>query len=210
MVASNHGLKVQRVRASLDHDLFYPDMGVSRTGPVRIAAMIRANTPRRAPHRTARVMARLAALHGDKVVLTSFGSQSDDLQRRSLELSDRIDHRGVLDRGQVADVLRASDLFLDLSDYQAFGRTALEGMACGCVPVLPLFGGASEYAKDRWNGFVVDTRSDEAVLTAVSDFLTCSPFVRNDLRHNALSTALTYSVAQSAYSEADLFARALH
>ena len=209
MVASNHGLKVQKVRASLDHDLYYPDMGISRSGPVRIAAMIRASTPRRAPHRTARIMARLAEVHGDRVVLTSFGSQPDELQRRGLELSHRIDHRGVLDRGQVADVLRASDLFLDLSDYQAFGRTALEGMACSCVPVLPLFGGASEYAKDRWNGFVVDTRSDEAIMAAVADFLTCSPESRNDLRHNALSTALTYSVAQSAYSEAVLFARAL-
>jgi len=209
MVASNHALKVNRVRASLDHELYRPDLGTVRSGPVRISAMIRTNTPRRAPNRTARILAQLAENYGERVVLTSFGSQSDDLRRRGLELSDRIDHRGVLDRGQVADVLRASDLFLDLSDYQAFGRAALEGMACGCVPVLPVFGGASEYAKDRWNGFVVDTRSDEAILAAVSDFLLCGPDARNDLRHNALSTALTYSIAQSAYSEADLFARAL-
>lgn len=209
MLASNHGLEVRRVTASLDHELYRPDFGTFRSGTVRVSAMIRTNTPRRAPHRTARIMAQLAEMHGDQIVLTSFGSQPEDLQRWGLVLSDRIDHRGVLDRSQVAEVLRTSDLFLDLSDYQAFGRAALEGMACGCVPVLPLFGGTGEFAKDRWNALVVDTRSDEAILAAVSEFLSCSSQTRMDLRRNAISTAITYSVAQAAWSEADLFARYL-
>jgi len=209
MVTSNHGLPVHRVRASVDLDLYHPDLGHDRSGPLRISAMIRPSTPRRAPLRTARILARLAHVHGDDVTLTSFGCELEELDRRGFSLSTRIDHRGVLRRVEVADLLRTSDLFLDLSDFQAFGRTALEGMACGCVPVLPLFGGAAEFARDGDNAFRVDTRSDEAILAAVAAFVSSDRQSRAGMRRRAITTAMSYSIAQSVHSEADLFARAL-
>ena len=52
---------------------------------------------------------------------------------------------GTLKRQEVADLLGRCDVFIDLSDYQAFGRTALEAMACGCTSVVPMHGGAEEY-----------------------------------------------------------------
>lgn len=209
MVTSNHGLPVHRVRASVDLDLYHPDLSLDREGPVRVCAMIRPNTPRRAPHRTARILARLGQIHGRGVTLTSFGCEPEELDRRGFSLSDRIDHCGLLARSQVADLLRASDLFLDLSDFQAFGRTALEGMACGCIPVLPLFGGAAEYVRHGQNGFQVDTRSDEAILAVVAAFLSSAPEARTAMRREAIATGLSYSIARSVHSEADLFARAL-
>ena len=209
MVTSNHGLPVHRVRASVDLDLYHPDLSRDRSGPVRISAMIRPNTPRRAPLRTARILERLAQVHGDDVTLISFGCQPEELDRRGISLSSRIDHRGVLRRAEVADLLRSADLFLDLSDFQAFGRTALEGMACGCVPVVPLFGGAGEFARNGDNAFVVDTRSDEAILAAVAVFASSDRQSRADMSRQAITTAMSYSIAQSVHSEADLFARAL-
>ncbi|HET6941601.1 MAG TPA: glycosyltransferase, partial [Sphingomicrobium sp.] len=112
---------------------------------------------------------------------------------------------GVLDRSQVASTLRHSDLFLDLSDYQAFGRTGLEGMASGCIPVLPVFGGTSEYAEHGINSFVVDTRSDEEILSAIGQYVTGRPQKRAEMRDSAIKTALDYSIARAAYSELELF-----
>lgn len=140
MVGRNHGRAVARVRASIDHDLYHP--GPPRpAGAPTASAMIRPKTLRRAPRRTARILEMLADAHGGRLTLIAFGSSRDELEAAGIRLSERIELRGQLRRDEVAAVLRASDLFLDVSDYQAFGRTGLEAMACGCVPLLPLFGG---------------------------------------------------------------------
>ena len=51
--------------------------------------------------------------------------------------------------------MRRCDVFIDASAYQAFGRSGLEAMACGAVPVLPALGGVHEYALDDENAMVL-------------------------------------------------------
>ena len=142
---------------------------------------------------------------GSKVEVTYFGCDDEDLRNVGLRPSPSLTSLGVLDRNQVANTLRYSDLFLDLSDFQAFGRTGLEGMACGCVPVLPIFGGTGEYAVHGSNSYVVDTRSDEEILGAVDQFVTGRADRRAEMRDAAIQTALNYSIAKAAYSEYALF-----
>ena len=204
MVVRNHGRPVARVRASIDHDLYHP--GPPRpAGPLTISAMIRPKTLRRAPRRSARILEMLADAHGERLTLMSFGSPRDELAAAGIRLSDRIEQRGELRRGEVAAVLRASDLFLDLSDYQAFGRTGLEAMACGCVPLLPLFGGADEYVRHWANGFLVDTRSDDEIMAVVGAFLDLGDGPRARMRNAAIETALDYTIDKAAFSELTLF-----
>jgi glycosyltransferase involved in cell wall biosynthesis len=204
MVEANHNVAVRRVQASIDHDAYYP---VDRRlgDPFRVTAMVRPKTPRRAPKRTIRVLEHIAFNMGPRVKVSFFGCDAEDLAKIGLRPSEALESLGVLDRAQVANVLRRSDLFLDLSDYQAFGRTGLEGMACGCVPVLPAFGGSGEYAVHGINSYVVDTRSDDTIIGAVDDFVNGRPERRADMRDAAILTALDYSVAKAAYSEYELF-----
>ena len=42
------------------------------------------------------------------------------------------------------------------------GLTALEAMACGCSVIVPQYGGAIEFVRDRENGLVVPTISLES------------------------------------------------
>jgi hypothetical protein len=204
IVEANHNVGVQRVKASIDHDVYYPlDRALGE--PLRITAMVRPKTPRRAPKRTIRILEQLASTYGHRVEITFFGCDGKDLADVGLRPSPRLNSLGVLDRSQVASTLRNADLFLDLSDYQAFGRTGLEGMASGCIPVLPVFGGTSEYAEHGINSFVVDTRSDEEILSAVDQFVTGRPQKRAEMRDAAIKTALNYSIAKAAYSELELF-----
>lgn len=204
IVRENHGRPVVKVSPSLDHQTYHPDLRERGEG-ITISAMIRPRTPRRAPRRTARVLERLAATLPPEHKLLAFGCEPSELDREGLRLSSRIQHAGVLSRRQMAAVLRDSDLFLDLSDYQAFGRTGLEGMACGCIPVLPVFGGAAEYARHQENAYLIDTRGDEACLEAVDSFLDNGPDSRARMRSAALATALNYSVERTALSEYEAF-----
>lgn len=204
VVSRNHGRTVARVRASIDHELYHPGPPGS-PGRRTISAMIRPKTLRRAPRRTARVLELLADTHGEQLELIAFGASRDELAKAGIRLSERIDVRGELKRSEVAAVLRVSDLFLDASDYQAFGRTGLEAMACGCVPLLPLFGGAEEYARHWANGFLVDTRSDDEIMAAANAFLDLAAAPRERMRTAAIETALDYTIEKAAFSELRLF-----
>ena len=172
-VREHHGMEVCRVSPSLDHDVFHPDRAHD-TGDetVTVLAMIRPVTPRRAPLRTLRVLRRVA-LSVPEARVVSFGCETQDISdciethKSDLKLDFELENHGVLTRDAVADLMRSADIFVDLSDYQAFGRTGLEAMACGCAVVLPAQGGVYEYAVDGDNACVVDTAVPDAVEDAV-------------------------------------------
>jgi glycosyltransferase involved in cell wall biosynthesis len=203
-VYANHGIRVAKVEPSVDHTVFYPDFS-RRSSRLCIAAMLRLSTARRAPRRTARIMESIAELTGCSVDLKVFGSDADRFAKSGLALDSAILNAGRLKRTEVGALLRTADLFLDLSDYQAFGRGGLEAMASGCVPLVPLLGGSREYAVHGKNAFVVDTRSDLAILEAVKVFLELDEGDRTDMRLSALATAARYTPEAAAVSELEVF-----
>lgn len=87
------------------------------------------------------------------------GGEGGDATLRSAVLE--LHHAGVVGRAGVAEVLRGSDLFLDLSRWQAFGFTALEAMASGAIPVISKRGGAEAFAIDGVNAVVVDISQED-------------------------------------------------
>ena len=207
-VREHHGVEVFRVAPSLDHEVFYPAVRPDGDA-VTLAAMIRPSTPRRAPLRTLRVLSDLA-LRFERLRILLFGCEADaleDLARRSepqLTLDFAFENRGVLTRRDVADLLREADIFLDLSDYQAFGRTGLEAMACGCATVLPARGGVDEYVVDGENAFLVDTSSFTEMTSTIARLITDLP-MRETLRQRSLATAARYSVIRASLSELSVF-----
>src|SRR5207253_1779598 len=48
IVYANHGIRVAKVAPSIDHEIFYPDIS-RKSAPLSITAMVRPQTPRRAP-----------------------------------------------------------------------------------------------------------------------------------------------------------------
>lgn len=203
IVYANHGVRVVKVTPSIDHDVYFPDLK-HRNSRLVIAAMLRPSTPRRAPRRTVRIMEAIAKKHSD-VSMQVFGVTEEELKQAGIELPPNFKNWGVLKRAEVPDLLRHSDLFLDLSDYQAFGRTGLEGMACGCIPVVPVLGGTAEYAAHGRNSFVVDTRSDQEILNAVDTFVGMDPKGRAEMRQAALETAADFTITKAALSELRIF-----
>ncbi len=175
------GVEMHKISPSIDHAVYKPAEAAS-DGPLTVSAMIRPATPRRSPQLTVEVLQELKREFGDKVRIVVFGCGDDDPFWSETAPNADFENRGVLTRQGVADVLRQSALFLDLSTYQAFGRTALEAMACGCVPVVPAKGGAAEYARDGENAFVTDTSDRAAVLAAARRIFERGTVARGDAR----------------------------
>jgi glycosyltransferase involved in cell wall biosynthesis len=92
------------------------------------------------------------------------------------------------------------DVFIDFSDWQAFGRTGLEAMACGCATIVPEAGGTTEYAIDGHNALLVDTSSEDSCYEVLRELITDEGF-RWRLQDKAPHKAAEYSTYRAAMSE---------
>lgn len=205
IVEENHGLQVYKVEPSIDHSIYFPDLSrrLMDQQSLVVAAMLRPSTPRRAPKRTVRTLNRLADRFAGRASFISFGCLLEQYPDHGLNL-DLCSHLGVLRREEVGELFRKVDLFLDLSDFQAFGRTAIEAMSCGCLALVPAHGGVYEYAVDGSNCFVVDVRRDDLIERAVEEFFSLSVSERQQMSLNAISVGYRYSPERAALSEISL------
>ena len=206
VVQRNHGIVVHKVEPSLDHDVYFPRFRSLNTDQsiITISAMIRPNTPWRAAPQTMALLKNLYQKYRDQVRIELFGVGSSDAKFKKLDKDFVFTNHGLCTQREVAEILRSADIFADLSVYQAFGRTALEAMACGCAVVLPELGGAKEYAQHERNCIMVDTTSDESMKTALHRLIE-NPNLRNQLKENGISTTADYSVHKASLSMARLF-----
>lgn len=206
-VRVNHGVEVHKVEPSIDHSV-YRLQARTHTGVLTIAAMIRPQTAHRGAERTMRLLARIHRVYGSKISFHIFGCESDNPLFQHLERNFPFVNHGVLKRPQVTALLGQSDIFVDLSDYQAFGRTALEAMACGCTAMVPVHGGTDEYAIDGVNAIVVDTFDEDECFQRLNGLLS-APGQITTMKHAGMLTAARYSVGGAALSELVLFSNAL-
>ncbi len=223
VVGERHGLFVAKVEASIDGELFAaatdgasaderkPATSASEAPPLHVVAMVRPRTARRQPLATIAVLEGLLQRHPGQVRVSTFGCYADELREllgggaRSQAVCER--HLGLLSRAEVAELLRASDVFLDMSVYQAFGRTALEAMACGATAVVPNVGGTWEFVRQGENALAVDTLSPDGALAALGELASDRALLAR-LREGARETATRYSAIRAALSEYVLFERA--
>jgi Glycosyl transferases group 1 len=204
IVAARHGLPVAKVTPSLDRDLFYPRGREPREASL-VAAMVRPRTPRR---RAGATLAALAALAHAGIETVAFGCDAEAFAelcaRSDIESPARVTHLGLLNRADVAELMRRTDVFIDASAYQAFGRTGLEAMACGAVPVLPAIGGVAEYAQHAHNALILDRDEPAAIVDAVLELLADRDRL-TALRQAGERSAARFSVERAAQSQLELF-----
>jgi GT2 family glycosyltransferase/glycosyltransferase involved in cell wall biosynthesis len=207
-IHDNHGVAVEKVWPSIDHQIYHPGTTPrAGDGPLVITAMIRPRTPRRGAGRTMELLAGIHARYGDRVSIRIFGCEDDSPEFAELPRDFPHENKGILTRPQVAALLREADMFIDMSDYQAFGRTGLEAMACGTIAVVPQAGGGDEYAIDGENALVVDTMDVPASLNRIAALLD-DPAAAAPMQMAALATAAAYSPRRAALSELIVMARA--
>jgi glycosyltransferase involved in cell wall biosynthesis len=204
VIKANHGIEVTKVCPSIDHSVYFPGLNKSDS-QIWLSAMVRPSTPRRAPARTMRILKTIFELYGSKVNINVFGCTDEDIFAHDLPRDFHYVNHGILSRNQVSSVLRKSHLFIELSDYQAFGRTALEAMACGCAALVPSLGGGDEYIQHEVNGYAVDPRDEISVLEKVKQFVESSEAEKQKMINHSIDTSQNFSVRKAALSELLVF-----
>ena len=207
-IQASHTARVHKVSPSIDHTIYHPaPVNRPQGAPLVITAMIRPRTPRRGAGRTMQLLMQMKAHYGPRIEIRIFGADDASPEFQSLNRDFDYENLGILTRPEVAELLQQADMFIDLSDYQAFGRTGLEAMACGTIAVVPKAGGGDEYAIDGENALVVDTMDVEAAFARIRQLLD-DPAPIADMQLAALQTAAGYSPRRAAMSELVVLAQA--
>lgn len=173
IVSQETFLPVTRISPSINRSVF--NMGgrddATTVGARSIAVMVRPETPRRGPKRTAAVVNRLLKEWPGSIVVNVFGTDEEGLTDLGVVPGNRVVTWGRLRPQEVGRLLRANDFFIDLSDYQAFGRSVAEGMACGAVPIGTDVGAIPEIVRDRYNGALVNPFNIEEAFNQICSML---------------------------------------
>lgn len=209
LVKEKHDLDVYKVQPSLDRSIYKPKLNIRKLSKtIFISAMIRPSTPWRSPKRTLQLLKKIKENYDSKVEITIFGCTNAELYA-AWGHDVEIYNYGVLKRHEVATLFQKSNIFIDLSSYQAFGRTGLEAMAVGCCTILPKKGGVTEYAVHEENSFLVDIGEDDKVIKYVSHLIEDSK-LREKITKHALKTANRYSIEGAALSEFEFFQKIMN
>ena len=108
---------------------------------------------------------------------------------------------GHLNQTMVGDLLHAPNFFIDLSNYQGFGRTPAEAMACGCVCLVPALGGASDFMQNGFYSFLKDTYDEADMARASRQMLSLSEAELRAVMLARRETVARYTAGRAAVSE---------
>ena len=139
-----------------------------------------------------RVFARIRRAMPATLLMIGDGPDRTDAEREAHDLGVAPDVRFLGRLDQVADLLRATDLFLLPSQSESFGLAALEAMACGAPVVASRAGGLPEVIEDGSCGILEPVGSVEAMGRRAIDLL-LDPAAHRRMREAAIAKARTYS-----------------
>lgn len=196
------GHATHRIPIGLDHGFFYP-RDVPKADPPMIFAMGRPETPRRGFDTLVKTFEIVHAKRPD----ASFVIFGQKLDTSRLPFPCRCEGK-LKDQERLANIYSAATIHVDASDFQAFGRPALEAMACGTANVLTDVGGVSSYAKDGQNCLLVPPREPEQTADAILRLLADAE-LRQRLIDEGLRTVRQYSMRREARDTLALFHRIL-
>lgn len=148
--------RASRVGGVVDVGLFYPDEGKLRDrSSVVLIAVGRVERPKGydllldAVHRL--------VSEGVCVKLTIVGEGSDQprlsKKAQNLGLGNRVEFTGYMNRDQLAETMRKSDLYVSGSEQEGFSLALLEALASGLPVVVTDVGGVAEVVQDGRTGY---------------------------------------------------------
>ncbi len=180
------GYRSDKIPLGMDLGQFYPRARAPNPRPV-VLAMARPGTPRRGFPTTIAALAAVKHARPD-VEIALFGDRF--LDRWRIPFSFR--NEGLIIRqDRLAEIYSGADVFLDGSEFQGFGRCALEAMACGAACVLTDLGGVLEYARHEDNALLTPPGQAQAMAGAILRLLDDAA-LRQRLTASGLQTAARY------------------
>jgi glycosyltransferase involved in cell wall biosynthesis len=106
-----------------------------------------------------------------KMVLQVVGPGSErknlEKQAKDLGISESVIFTGRVDFASVPEYFNASDIIVNISEYESFGVSVIEAMACEKPVVVTSVGGLKEIVEENVNGFLVPVKDAEATAEAM-------------------------------------------
>ena len=183
---ADDGHDSDKIPLGMDLGQFYPRTVQRNSRPV-VLAMARPGTPRRGFPATIAALAQVQQARPE-VDIVLFGDRF--LDRQAIPFPFR-NERLVIRQERLAELYSEADIFLDGSEFQGFGRCALEAMACGAACVLTDLGGVLEYARHEDNALLTPPGQASAMAAAILRLLD-DPALHQRLVTSGLSTALHF------------------
>ncbi len=170
--------RISVVPCGVDTELFRPDGPVEPGSIVPRLVVVTRLVERKG---VADVIAALPALPGVELVVAGGGEADllrDDPEARrlaalakELDVIDRVELRGRIDREHVAPLIRSADVVVCSPWYEPFGIVPLEAMACGRPVVASAVGGLIDTVVDGVTGLHVPPRRPDKLAQAIGRLL---------------------------------------
>lgn len=196
------GFPTKKILLGMDLKLFYPRHVEKHHAP-SILAMARPRTPRRG-YNTLIAALQMIKKARPEIEVVLFG---DYLDAGCIPFAYR-DAGVITDQNRLAELYTQADVFIDASDFQGFGRTGLEAMACGSACVLTGVGGVAEYALHEQNCLVAPPRQPDAIAAAVFRLLK-EPALRQKLCRGGMETVKRFCHKREARETLAYFTHAI-
>ncbi len=183
IAADGPGLLVREVPPGIDESRWLPGEGRAMGQDILFLANLEV---RKGIRVALDAFARVASeLPDARLLVAGQGSELEHVQDRVRSSPDlaRVVLLGHVERGRVADAMRASDIYCLPSFAEPFGMTALEAMACG-KPVVATRAGGLEHLVPDQGGRKVPPGDAEALAGALVELLRDPDLRRGMGEHN--------------------------
>lgn len=124
-----------------------------------------------------RAIARIKSSHEIKALIVGEGPESKNLiaESKMLGISENVYFKGwVMDEDKIR-LFNSCKVYVLCSRGEGFPLALLEGMACGCVPVITDVGDVTDVVANEVNGYIIKDNSDEKELASKIELLISNP-----------------------------------
>ncbi len=192
------GFSSNKITLGLDLATYYP-RDVPKPLATTIVAMARPGTPRRGFSNLVDALTLIKTEYPSTRIIL-FGEDISDQ-----DIPFEYEGVGVISSSdKMAELYSRATIFIDASDFQGFGRTAIEAMACNVACILTDVGGVSEYAESYENCILVPPKNPHAICQAFGKIDSDIDLYKRILK-NGIATAKRFCHKREAMETAAFF-----
>lgn len=138
----------------------------------------------------------IKALSGiEEKIQYDFTIVGDGEEKRHIEdvakaygIDNRVNFTGAVSREETFKLMQEADIFIMVSKKETLGLVYLEAMAAGCIVIGTRGQGIDGIVIDGENGFLTDSRSEEAIYQTIYRVMNLSPNDQKRIKKNAKKT----------------------
>ena len=108
-----------------------------------------------------------------KLMIVGPGSELNHLKQltEKLSISKHVEFTGRIDYSEIQDYFNMTDVFINISEYESFGVSVIEAMACEKAVIVSDTGGLKEIVDDGINGIKVPIKNIRATADAMEKLI---------------------------------------